>query len=182
MRINNNPFCLRTQIPIVFDSLARVIILDEQRINKKGQRYQNLRNELNKAIKLGYTTKIFQGDSATAMLDKFYQITKNRNWRNDTRYFCSKNEYNIFACAVFNSKNEIIAMNAVLVSNSYAYVFYYYSIEKKNIRWLLTEHLIEHVYNQGVKVFHTDNLLDVSTGSFVFQEEMGYKTVRLKFI
>ena len=176
-----NSFCVRTKIPFVFDCLARVVILDKKRITKQGQRYQILRNEINKAKKLGYTTEISQGESAEAMLDKFYQVAKKRNWRDESRYIIGKSKCNLFVCTGFNQDKEIIAINASLVSNSYAYMFYYCGIEQKNIRWLLSERAIEYAYNKGVHIFHTDNLLDVSTGSFIFQKALGYKTVRLKF-
>jgi hypothetical protein len=41
--------------------------------------------------------------------------------------------------------------------------------------------MVEYAYSQGVINFHTDNLLDVSIGSYVFQKAMGYQTVRLRF-
>lgn len=49
------------------------------------------------------------------------------------------------------------------------------------MRWLVTESLIEDAFKQGVSIFHTDNLLDVSSGTYIFQKAMGYETVRLSF-
>jgi hypothetical protein len=175
------PLCIRTRFLFIFDSLARVIILDEKRIEKRGQRYQIVRNEINKAKTLGYTTEVFQGELAIDTLDNYFLTGGGRNWRNESRYTISEHEYDLFVCAGFNLDKEIIAVNAALVSNSYAYMFFYSGIEKRNIRWLISERMIEYAYSQGVTNFHTDNLLDVSTGSYVFQKAMGYQTVRLRF-
>jgi hypothetical protein len=183
LRINKmvDAFCIRTRFLFVFDSLARVIILDEKRINKRGQRFQILRNEINKAKKLMYTTEVFQGELAMEILDSFYLMGRGRNWRNQSRYIFGKHDCKLFVCAGFNMNKDIIAVNATLVSHSYAYMFFYSGLEKRNIRWMITERMIEYAFSQGVTIFHTDNLLDVSTGSYVFQKAMGYQTVRLRF-
>ena len=173
--------CLRTRLFFVFDLMSRVVILDEKRINKRGQTYQNLRNEINKCKALGYTSEIVLGEMAIELLDNYCLTRAGRNWRNETRYSSGKYDCNIFACVGFNSDKEISALNAVIFTGPYAYMFFYSGLVKENIRWLITEHAIEFAYNQGVSIFHTDNLLDVSIGSYIFQKEMGYKTVRLKF-
>jgi hypothetical protein len=176
-----SPLCIRTRFLFIFDSLARVIILDEKRIHKRGQRFQILRNEINKAKNLMYTTEVFQGESAIDILDSYCLKGKGRNWRNESRYMIGEDECNLFVCAGFNMNKEIIAVNATLVSNSYAYMFFYSGKEKRNIRWLITERIIEYAFSKGVFIFHTDNLLDVSTGSYIFQKALGYETVRLRF-
>jgi hypothetical protein len=151
------------------------------RIIKKGQRFQILRNELNKAANLGYTTEIFQGEMAIDVLDRFYLTEGGRNWREVSNFRIGKHDCELFVCVGFNSDKEIIGVNATLVSKSYAYTFFYCGIVKQNIRWLITERLIEYLYRIDISLLHTDNLLDVSTGSYIFQKAMGYKTVRLVF-
>jgi hypothetical protein len=183
LRINPavSPLCIRTRFSFIFDSLARVIRLNEKRLNKRGRRYQTLRNEINKAKSLGYTTEVFRGELAIDILDNYFLTGGGRNWRNESRYIIGEYECDLFVCAGFNLDKKIIAVNAALVSNSYAYMFFYSGIEKRNIRWLISERMIEYAYSQDVTNFHTDNLLDVSTGSYVFQKAMGYETVRLRF-
>ena len=183
LRINSteNNLSVRSQVPFIFDSLARVIILNERRVDKRGRTYSVLRNELHKGSKLGFSCAIFEGPSATKVLDDFYTTSGRRNWRNETRFDKVAEGIRLVASAGLNSSGDIIAVGAMWVSGSYAYVFYYNAVEKLNIRWLVTERLVEFGYSAGVKVFHTDNLMDVSTGSYIFQKSLGYSTVRLRF-
>jgi hypothetical protein len=181
IRKNFRPLPLRVRFSLVFYSLARVIVLDERRVNKVGNGYQILRNEINKSIKLGYTTEIYQGEIALEMLDRYCTTVSTRNWRDESKFRIRQYNCDVFVCVGFNSNKEIIAINATLVSNSYANTFFYSAIVKKNIRWLVTERLIEYAYSKGILLLHTDNLLDVSTGSYTFQKAMGYETVRLRF-
>jgi hypothetical protein len=80
-----------------------------------------------------------------------------------------------------NEQSEIVAVSAAWISVNYAFNFYYFSIEKHNFRWMVTEKLIQYAFGEGVLVFHTDNLMDTSVGSYEFQKALGYKTVRLRF-
>jgi len=176
-----NKLCIRSQVPFVFDSLARVIVLDEQRVDKRGHNYKVLRNELNKSLNRGYKTEIFQGQVAMKILDDFSSSRGRRNWRNETRLDLAVGDIRLAVCAGFNSSGEIISVGAMWVSQSYAYLFFYDSVEKLQIRWLLIESLIEFAYGVGVILFHTDNLMDTSTGSYVFQNSLGYTTARLSF-
>jgi hypothetical protein len=183
LRINKTAsgFCLRTKTLFVFDSLARIIILSEERVSKYGKKYNNVRNEVNKANKLGYSVELFKGRSAELLLDNFCSKTKLRDWRKELSNSLNHDDLPIICCAAFNQRLEIVAVGSILVSSNYAYMHFYSATEKQNVRWLVTESLIETAFEQGIFIFHTDNLLDVSNGSYVFQKAMGYETVRLRF-
>jgi hypothetical protein len=183
LRINKmvSKFSLRTKTLFGFDSLARIIVLSEKRIIKSGKKYKNLRNEINKANKLGYSVELFGGRSAELILDDFCSKIKFRDWRKELSNSIDHDELHIICCAAFNQRLEIVAVGSILVSSNYAYMQFYAATEKQNVRWLVMENLIETAFKQGVFIFHTDNLLDVSNGSYIFQKEMGYETVRLRF-
>jgi hypothetical protein len=127
LRFGNNisPFCFRIRFSFIFYSLARVIVLDDMRISKKGQMFLTLRNELNKAEKLGYSTEIFQGEMAIALLDRFCLTGVVRNWREVSNFRIGKHDCELFVCVGFNSDKEVIGVNTTLVSKSYAYNIFY---------------------------------------------------------
>jgi len=176
-----DPFCLRTKFPFIFNSLARVIILNETRIQRAGSDWQVLRNELNKAGKIGYTTTLYEDEKAVSLLDELFVKHQRRNFRNESGFAGELEDLRLIVCAGRNKENEIIAVSAAWVSSSYAVLFYYFSTEKRQIRWLVNEELIQAAYRRGVRVFQTDNLLDTSTGSYIYQQKCGYQTMRLRF-
>jgi hypothetical protein len=177
----NSRFSIRTKVLFVFDSLARIIFLDERRVKKSGKSYEVLRNEINKANRLGYSVELFYGRSAKLVLDDFCSKDKLRDWRKELSNSLDYDDFPIICCAGFNQRSEIVAVASILVSSEYAYLHFYSATDKRNVRWLVTENLIEAAFNQGVSIFHTDNLLDVSSGSYIFQKAMGYETARLSF-
>lgn len=175
-----DPFCIRTIFPFIYNSLARVVILNETRINRAGSDWQVLRNELNKASKLGYTTTLYEDEEAVSLLDELFLNHQRRSFRNESRYSGDLEDMHLIVCAGRNKEDDIIAVSAAWVSASYAILIYYFSIEKLQIRWLVNEELIQAAYKRGVRVFHTDNLLDTPTGSYIYQQKCGYQTVRLR--
>jgi hypothetical protein len=174
-------FCLRHRVPFVFYSLARVIVLDNMRIKKQGKSYRTLRNEINTANKLGFTCQLFQNTEAMTVLDTAHSRWRKRNWRSENNFDGDLEDIGLVACLGLNQRKEEVALGAMWVSGPYAYLFYYYATEKQNIRWLVTEQMIEFAFNCGVSVLLTDNLMDVSQGSYIFQKALGYETVRLRF-
>jgi hypothetical protein len=176
-----DPFCLRARFPFIFNSLARVIELTETRINRAGSDWQVLRNELSKASKLGYSTKLYEDEAAISLLDELYLKHKERNFRNESGFSGDLEAMHLIVCAGRNKEEEVVAVSAAWVSESYAVMFYYFSTEKRQIRWLVNENLIQTTYKRGVRIFQTDNLMDTSTGSYIFQKKFGYRTVRLRF-
>ena len=175
------PFGLRAKFPFIYNSLARVVILNETRINRAGTDWQVLRNELNKASKLGYTTTLYEDEEAVSLLDELFLKYQGRSFQNESGFSGYLEDMHLIVCAGRNKEDDIIAVSAVWVSTSYAVLIYYFSIEKRQIRWLVNEELIQAAYKRGVRVFHTDNLLDTSTGSYIYQQKCGYETVRLRF-
>ena len=176
-----DPFCLRSKFPFIHNSLARVIILNEARINRAGSDWKVLRNELNKAIKIGYTTTLHVDAEAVSLLDELFLKHQVRNFRNESGFSGDFEDLHLIVCVGRNKEDDIVAVSAAWVSTSYAVLFYYFSIEKRQIRWLVNEELIQAAYKRGVRVFQTDNLMDTSTGSYIYQQKCGYQTVRLRF-
>jgi hypothetical protein len=174
-------FFLRTRIKFIFYSLARVIVLNETRINRTGPDWQILRNELNKARALGYRTKLYEDEAAISLLDELFLKYQRRDFRNESGFSGNLEGVHLIVCVGINKEGNIAVVSAAWVSESYARLFYYFSTEKHHIRWLVTEELIQTAYKLGVRIFQTDNLLDTSTGSYIFQQKCGYKTVRLRF-
>ena len=178
---SSDPFCLRARSPFVFNSLARVILLTERRILRVGSEWRSLRNELNSTRSLGYGVKIYKDYEAVSLLDQLFILHQKRNFRVESGFSGDLEGIGLIVCAGSNSKGEVVAVSAAWVSATYAINFYYFSTENYQIRWLVNEELIQAAYKRGVKVFQTDNLMDTSTGSYIYQKQCGYQTVRLKF-
>jgi hypothetical protein len=181
VKFPNGPFCIRARVPFVYYSLSRIVYLDRARISKHGEKYRKLRGEINKAERNGFNCEIFQNSEAIKVLDEMHQKSGFRNWRDVTRIQDNFDSVNLVVGACMNQKLDIVAVSAVWLSGTYSFNFYYYATEKKYVRWLLTERLIEDMFCRDVLVFHTDNLMDLSVGSYAFQKNLGYETVRLKF-
>jgi hypothetical protein len=178
---NANPFCLRIRYRYFGYSLSRVIILNEFRVEKKGRVYSAIRNELNSLAKRGFKSKALQNDDAAGSLDAFFALSGKRNWRNITQVPSTYEDIQLLATIVENKAGEPIAASAAFVSGCLVNNFYYFGLIPNSVRWLATEKLVEEAYAAGVKYFRTDNLLDVSHGSYEFQKKMGYVTCNLKW-
>jgi hypothetical protein len=155
--------------------------LSDTRINKAGSDWQVLRTELNKASKIGYTTTLYEDEEAVSFLDELFLKHQRRNFRNESGFDGDLADLRLIVCAGCNKEDEIVAVSAAWISTSYAVLFYYFSTEKRQIRWLVNEELIQAAYRRGVRVFLTDNLMDTPTGSYIYQRQCGYQTVRLRF-
>ena len=181
-RIGNfSPFCLRSKSQFIHYSLSRVITLDIKRIRRQGKEFKVLRNELNKAEKNGYTIDWFEGSDGVDFLEDMNSRYRERDWRGEYLKDPDPGNIHLIVGAAKNQKNEIVGVSAIWISGPYTSHFYYFGLEKHSIRWILTEKLIERAFNSGATVFHTDNLMDVTSGSYIFQKALGYQTVRLRF-
>jgi hypothetical protein len=143
--------------------------------------FEVTRYELNKASTIGYTTTLYEDAEAVSLLDELFLKHQVRNFRNESGFSGDLEDLHLFVCAGRNKEDEIVAVSAAWVSTSYAVLFYYFSTEKRQIRWLVNGDLIQAAYKRGVRVFQTDNLMDTSTGSYIFQQKCGYETMRLRF-
>lgn len=172
-------YCIRSKWPFIYYSLARVIILDENRISKSGKEFKVLRNEINKARNLGYQIHLLQDSDGIDFLGQVHLKYRGRNWERDYLKNRGLEGIKLVVGVAKNLNLEIVGVSAIWISGSYASNFYYYGVEKRHVRWILPEALIEAAFNLGVEVFQTDNLMDISAKTDVFQKALGHKTVRL---
>jgi hypothetical protein len=163
-------------------SLSRVVILDSRRIQKIGKENSALRNELNFLFRSGYKARVLKNSLAIKYLDELCSALEIPNWRSSTLVPSEYYDIQLFAAIVENSRGDVVAVSLAFASEDLANNFYYCGLESNSVRWLATESLIEATYGARVKYFRTDNLLDVSIGSYEFQEKMGYATSNLKFV
>ena len=178
---NSNPFCLRIRYRYFGYSLSRIIILNEPRFEKKGKAYSAIRNELNSLFKNGFKSETQKNEDAADSLDSFFALSGKRNWRNIAQVPSSYEDIQLLVTIVESQAGVPVAASAAFVSGCLANNFYYFGVVPNSVRWLATEKLVEEAYSAGVKYFRTDNLLDVSHGSYEFQKKMGYVTCNLKW-
>jgi len=178
---NSNPFCLRIRYRYFGYSLSRVIVLNEHRVEKKGRAYSAIRNELNSLSKNGFKSKTLRNEDAADSLDAFFAVSGKQNWRNISRVPSSYEDCQLLATIVENEVGVPVAASAAFVSGCLANNFYYFGVVSNSVRWLACEKLVEEAYSAGVKYFRTDNLLDVSHGSYEFQKKLEYVTCNLKW-
>jgi hypothetical protein len=119
--------------------LARVVVLTEARILRTGNGLKTLRNEINSSKRLGYVTKIYEGFDAVSILDSLFLKHKKRNFRTESGFTGEFEGIDLVVCAGSDEMNQVIAISAVWVSATYAVIFYYFSIEKCNIRWIVNK-------------------------------------------
>ena len=173
-------YCLRSKSPFIYYSLSRVILLNEERIRRRGREFKVVRNEINKAEKMGYQTLLLQDSDGIDILENFHLRYRGRNWESDYLKDRELEGIKLVVAVARNIHQELVGISAMYISGSYASNFYYYSVEKQYVRWMLSEALIEAAFNLGVEVLQTDNLMDVSKKASVFQKDLGYETVRLR--
>jgi hypothetical protein len=173
-------YCIRSKWPFIYYSLARVIILDENRISRRGKKFKVLRNEINKARNLGYQIHLLHDGDGIDFLRQVHLRYRGGNFARDYLKQGDLEGSKLVVGVARNIHQELVGVSAIWISGSYASNFYYYGVEKQHIRWMLPETLIEAAFNLGVEVFQTDNLMDISAKTDVFQKALGYKTVRLR--
>jgi len=159
----------------------RVLEIDQKRLSRKSRKFHMLRQKINQANRLRYTTEIIFGSQAFETLRKF---EKEHGWWRLERELDLISQIapeRLVSVAVYDTQNSIISVATCHLGTETSQLLFLLTNRRGAARWFAFETLLNFLGKENFVKLVCDSLIYLDSTGYLFQKHLGFKTYNVNF-